>query len=670
MVKRATSARTAALIDSALVFLFTCALIYPLFSLEYLDNWASIESTFISDARVLREHLPHPSWLPLWYCGTRFDYVYPPAIPYGTALISLGLGVSTARAYHLLTAILYALGIAGVYWLAYAGTRSRQKAWLASIFTALLSPAFLLMPALRYDSPFRVPQRLHVLMSYGEGPHISSLAILGITLAVSFVALRRWNIPAFVASGALSAAVVATNFYGATALAIFFPILAWAVFLEVRQPVVWLRAAGIAAVAYGLCASWLTPSYFRITQLNLHWVATPGKTAHIAAAICFVAIFCIVSFYATRRRRDVAWPVFLWGSAIFLSIYVLGFFYFKFSVTGDPVRLTPELDLALILLATYYLSIAWSRPMLRSGIVVLLCVASYPAIQYLRHAWTIFPRAADVRERCEFQTTKWLHDHLPDARAFSCGSIRFWYNTWYNDSQIYGGSNQGMLNQILPVANWQIAQGDKAEPAVAWLQALGADAVIVADNTSQEWYHDYAYPEKFKGVLESIYDDHKGNVIYRIPRRFAGIARVVERSNVLALGPPTGADYLATLTRYVAAVEQGPDSPVTFKRTDFETVELVASTAPSQAVLLQETFDPAWHAYSEGRPLTIDRDPSMGFMLIQALPGTHPIQVRFETPLENRVGLGLTIVTGVILVALICVAARRRFVLSRQISRQ
>src|SRR5450759_5263451 len=98
MVQARTSARP--LIDSALVFLFTCALIYPLFSLEYLDNWASIESTFISDARVLREHLPHPSWLPLWYCGTRFDYVYPPALQYGTALISLGFGVSTARAYH------------------------------------------------------------------------------------------------------------------------------------------------------------------------------------------------------------------------------------------------------------------------------------------------------------------------------------------------------------------------------------------------------------------------------------------------------------------------------------------------------------------------------------------------------------------------------------------
>ena len=188
MLKAGGLARSAPLIDGAIVFLFACLLIYPLFSLEYLDNWGSIESTFITDARVVREHLPHPSWLPIWYCGTRFDYLYPPALQSGTALTSLLLGVSAARAYHLYIAIFYALGIAGVYWLVYAGTRSRVQAWLAAVFTALLSPSFVFMSNLRYDSLFWVPQRLHVLMSYGEGPHITSLAILGLTLALSFVA--------------------------------------------------------------------------------------------------------------------------------------------------------------------------------------------------------------------------------------------------------------------------------------------------------------------------------------------------------------------------------------------------------------------------------------------------------------------------------------------------
>lgn len=651
----------APLIDSAAVFLLVCALIGPLFFLEYLDNWASIECTFIADARVIREHLPHPAWMPLWYCGTRFDYIYPPALQYGTALLSLFLRISTARAYHLYIAFFYALGMAGVYSLAYAGSRSRRQAWFAAACTALLSPSFTFMRDLRNDSPFRVPQRLHVLMSYGEGPHISSLAILGLALAVSYVALRRWSTATFVASSVLCAAVVATNFYGATALAIFFPILAWAVFLDVKQAGVWARATGIGAAAYGLCAFWLTPSYIRITQQNMKWVAQPGKPLHVVAAICFAAIFCLATYYAARRWNMAAWPIFLWGSALFVSVYVLGWYYFGFSVTGNSMRLAPEFDLALILLATYYLAIVWRHPMLRSGILVLLYFTLWPsASHYLHHAWTIFPPATDVQLRPEFQTTRWMSEHLPDARAFPGGSIRFWYDTWYNDSQIYGGSNQGLLNQIIPVAVWEIVQGDKADLAVAWLQALGADAAVVADNTSAEVYHEYPHPEKFRGVLEAIYDDHKGNVIYRVPRRFPGNARVVERSSLIAVPTPRNIDDMETLQRYLAAVERGPDSPVTFKRTSFETVELAASTTSSQAVLLQETFDPAWHAYSGGRPLRIERDP-MGFMLIRPMPGQHSIRVQFETPLENRIGWALTLLTCAFLATLLGAGWRQRF---------
>jgi hypothetical protein len=71
-----------ALKDSLLVLFFPI-LIGPLFRLKYMENWRSIESTFISDARMLDEHLPHPGWQPRWHCGTRFDYDYPPALRYG-----------------------------------------------------------------------------------------------------------------------------------------------------------------------------------------------------------------------------------------------------------------------------------------------------------------------------------------------------------------------------------------------------------------------------------------------------------------------------------------------------------------------------------------------------------------------------------------------------------
>src|SRR5512142_46917 len=130
-------------IAGAAMLLLAALLIAPLFQVEYLDNWGSIDSTFIADSRFLAEHWPHPSWQPLWYCGTRFDYIYPPALRYGTAILSMLLGVSTARAYHLYTAIFYALGSVAVYILVRAGSGSRLWAWVAAAATATLSPSFL-----------------------------------------------------------------------------------------------------------------------------------------------------------------------------------------------------------------------------------------------------------------------------------------------------------------------------------------------------------------------------------------------------------------------------------------------------------------------------------------------------------------------------------------------
>ena len=63
------SRRQEILLDFFLLFLFAVALIRPFFKAKYLDKWASIESTFIADARFLMEHWPHPQWQPLWYGG-------------------------------------------------------------------------------------------------------------------------------------------------------------------------------------------------------------------------------------------------------------------------------------------------------------------------------------------------------------------------------------------------------------------------------------------------------------------------------------------------------------------------------------------------------------------------------------------------------------------------
>src|SRR5690242_8863354 len=147
------SIRLYEVVDTFALLLLTVLLIAPVFTIQYLDNWPSIESTFISDARLLAEHLPHPGWQPLWYCGTRFDYIYPPALRYGTTLISVIGHISTARAYHIYIGLTYVLGPVSVYWLVLVGSRSRASAWLSALAAGLVSPSLILFRALHDDSP-------------------------------------------------------------------------------------------------------------------------------------------------------------------------------------------------------------------------------------------------------------------------------------------------------------------------------------------------------------------------------------------------------------------------------------------------------------------------------------------------------------------------------------
>ncbi len=650
--RRSAFMRRAAWLDSLLLLLLTSALIWPLFRLEYLNNWPSIESTFIADARLLADRLPHPGWQPLWYCGTRFDYIYPPALRYGTALISKFGSVSPARAYHLFTAIFYVFGIVAVYWLVRAGRSSRTRALLASLATALLSPSFLLLPAVRHDSAYWVPQRLHVLMAWGEGPHISALGVLPVALALSFLALRKWNPLALAGAGVLCACTVAINFYGATSLAILFPILTWSVWVGQRERAVWLRATAIAALACALSAFWLTPSYLRITAANLRLVSLPGNDwSKIIAAIA-IGMFCGITWRWGRGRPERAWSIFVAGAGIFFSLYVLGLLYFGFRVVGDAVRLIPELDLALILVFVEGVHALWKQPKLRVAAVLIVIAAFLPATRYVWHARYPFPKAGPIENQYEYSMGKWVHDHLPGERVLPSGTVRFWFDVWFDNPQMDGGSAQGMLNQTLPDVAYQIPVGERGDIAVAWLQALGTDAVIVPDRTSFEPYHDYHRPEKFRGLVPVLYDDQHGTVIYRIPRRYPGIGRVVETAKIAAIGRLKGGDDLNTLTQYLALVESPEQTPSPVTWSSFDEVDVQAQVSRGQSILLQETYDPAWRAYENGKPLPIHAEPVMSFMLIDVPEGRHIIQLRFETPLENRVGQIISILGFVVALAL------------------
>jgi hypothetical protein len=338
-------------------------------------------------------------------------------------------------------------------------------------------------------------------------------------------------------------------------------------------------------------------------------------------------------------------------------VYVVGHFYAGLRILGEAPRLAPEFDMALLLLLAVVIDALWESRTLRAEAIALGALLLLPAGVYLRHAHAPFVKAQNWEDQYERRITKWVHDNLPGERVLASGTVRFWYDAWFDNPETDGGSDQGMINQTLPGASYQIRQDGRGDISVMWLQALGTSAVIVPDKTSFEYYHDYTKPEKFKGLMPVLFDDGHGTVIYRVPRIYPSLGRVVDRAKHGAIGETRSGDDAETLQRYVALIEAPqPETPVTWS--GFEAMQVKAQTGEGQRVLVQETYDPAWHAYENGRPVAIRRDPVVGFMVMDVPAGTHVIDMKFEAPVENRIGQGLLVMSLFMVGGLVFVAPR------------
>jgi uncharacterized membrane protein YfhO len=94
-----------------------------------------------------------------------------------------------------------------------------------------------------------------------------------------------------------------------------------------------------------------------------------------------------------------------------------------------------------------------------------------------------------------------------------------------------------------------------------------------------------------------------------------------------------------------------------------------AAVKAGESVVVQETWDPGWHAYAGGRALEVRKDP-VGYMEIAAQPGEQEIRLVFELPLENMIGRIIAVLSGVILLAYPFAVTQSRRRTSPEASRQ
>lgn len=634
-------------VDFIIIFLFVAVLIRPLYKAKYMDLWGSIESTFISDARFLRDHWVHPNWQPNWYCGTRTDYIYPPALRYGTAVITkVNSKVLPVKAYHLYCAFFYCFGIAAVYVLARYGSGSRLAGYLAAAATALVSPSYLFVEEKRIEAFFQMPYRLNVLIRYGEGPHMTALAWIPLALFFTYRALQQWRPKSLAMAAICCAVVVSNNFYGATALALLFPMLAFAIYITHLDPWLWVRAAAIGCLAYGLTAFWLVPSYLHLTLANMRFVSMEGNTWSRWVMLAIVTAIVLLANKFAKGRKELAWLVFVCGSLTIFVTNVLGHQFFNFRLIGEPARLFPELDLIMILFAVELLWRLWNAPSpwrkVAAGILVAISLGT--SWEYLQNARRFFAMDPDPTDQVEYQMQNWIANNMPKARSFTSGSVRFWYNAWHDLAQVGGGSEQGLINGIVMSAQWEILLGDNPKLSILWLQILGADAVLVNGKQSREIYHDFQFPDKFAGSLPVLYDDGVGNVIYGVPRRYTSLARVVNRARLDSLPEIPGNGTEPTLSAWQDVIENGPDVPTTTEWQGTDALHVKAPTQQGESIFLQVSYDSNWRAYANGRKVPIRRN-HLGFMTVDAPAGTQEIRLEFPLPFSNKVGYALLLLS-------------------------
>jgi hypothetical protein len=625
--------------DFLIITAVATILIWPIFRTKYYENWTSIDATFIADGRFLSENLPHPGYQPLWYGGTRFDYVYPPALRYGTAILCKVFPIIPAKAYHLYTAIFYALGIGFVYLLARIGSGARVYSIFCAAGAALLSPSFLFLHHIRDDVRPYMPHRLNVLVRYGEGPHMTAFALLPLGLALAWRGLRPGGTRWLAGSAIAFALVVSNNFYGATALALFFPVLCWAVYAETKDRRVWVRGALTALLSYALCAAWLTPAYIKITARNLSLVSQPGNWWSAVLLVVCLSAFCLASWRMARKGIS-AWLIFLTGSGLIFCLTCLGNHFFNFRVFGEPARLLPELDLCLNLLVLYGLYSGWTRwPDKERGSAVAAATVIFfmPCWPYLERPWLPMVRTSEYKHRLEYQIAEWTAMNRPGTRSYVTGTVRFWWNAWFNEAQIGGGSEQGLTNITTMNMFWKMVIGNDPAVDTRWMQAYGVDNLVVNDKTSVLPYADFEHPQKYIDVLPVLWQDGKGNWIYEIPRKHRGLARVVEAARYARLKAPESGDDLEALDPYVEMLEKSAAEKAETRWLRPDTLEVRAETRAGQALAIQVAYDPYWRARENGREFPVSEDP-FGQMRVDVPPGTHTLRMHFDTPIDNQIG--------------------------------
>ena len=636
--------RTKTLGCAALLVALNGYITLRLFHTEYTRHMGSIEAAYIGLARYISRHWGDLGWFPLWYGGIPYPDTYPPLLHWLCALAITLTGISPGLAHHFVTAALYSLGPATLFWLAWLLCGNRACAFAAGVGYSLLSPTCFLAKEVHSDAGgYFAARRLDTLVVYGEGPHIASMCLLPVAIAMLHLALTRRR-PWYWAGAAVAiAAVPMCNWLGGMALAMAIAAYLLAGLPEKSRPLpVWAGTASLGVWAYALVVPWLSPSTIAVIRANAPRVAH-GFTSDAAQKIFVTGVaaaFLVLAWLLSRVRqmRHTRFAVLL---LFVTAASALGRYWFGLSLVPQPERYHLEMDMAFWLATAFAMWPLVERLPRRAATAAgaAAAVACVPIVIHQRNWAREQETPIEIRTTIEYKTARWLDTNRPGARVFAPGTIGFWLNAFSDVPQLTGGFDNGILNSMLPHVIYQIYAGDKQQLAIEWLRAYGCDAMIGGGKDSAEIYHPIKYPEKLQGWAELWRDG--GDAIYDVPRRTRSLAHAMHAGNLVQVEPAAYEDK--AIVGYLAALENPAYPKAEFRWRSPGASTIAANIGPEYVLSVQISWDEGWHATAGGRPVPV-RSDKLGQMVIE--PGCHgpcTVELRYDGGFESRVARVLSV---------------------------
>ena len=638
------------------LFGLNALIVWPLFRVEYLDDFQSVEGIFITFGRFLRDYWPHSGWFPWFDAGMPFENAYLPLVPWLVAAIAFLARCSPAHAFHFLTALVYSLGPVFLFLFARRLSGRATPSFLAALAWSLLSPSSVVPELLADMGTLWGSRRLMNIVAYGETPHNVSVSLLPLALLLIARALDRAGPRRFAVAVLAVAMVMLSNTFGIVVVAISAVIL-----VAARDDFGWKRLIHIGAVlasAYLLICHFLPPSQMRLIATNAQSIAGDYRFTWKARLIGAAFAATLIALWAVvRRLSDATLRFALLFAVCFAGIPIL-FYWQGISFLPQPNRYQVEMDVAVCLLAAFALYPALRRLPRRAAIastalgVIALAWVTTKNCEFARR----LIHSVDVTQTVAFRQARWIGEHLPGQRVLVAGENEFWFNLFADNPQLSAGHDPSAPNWMQRVAVYIIYSGQNAGDrdgpmSVFWLKAFGVGAVTVAGPGSRDHYHPIVHPKKFDGLLPLVWREDDDS-IYQVPLRSASLAHVIPASAIVRRQPIHGLD-IDPVRAYVAALDDASLPPATLTWTNPERGRISTTVAPGQVVSLQINYDPGWQAWVDGRPLRVLRD-QIGLTIIEPdRPGKCVIDVEFSGGTERRICSAVSLTAVVALLGML-----------------